>query len=73
MTDIIKRNTETEVGLEVKVDKTKYTCMLLSSHQNAGQNHNTKRVNTSSGNVTWFNNLGTIVTNQNLIQKEIKG
>jgi hypothetical protein len=41
----IKKNTETstgpsmEVGLEVNAEKTKY--MLLSRHQNAGQNHDT--------------------------------
>jgi hypothetical protein len=29
-----------EVGLEVNTDKTKY--MLLSHHQNAGQNHDIK-------------------------------
>jgi hypothetical protein len=40
--DTIKKNTETlidtskEVGLEINVEKTKY--MLLSCHQNAGQN-----------------------------------
>jgi hypothetical protein len=44
--DTIKKNTETliyackEVGLEVNVEKTKY--MLMSRHQNAGQNHNIK-------------------------------
>jgi biotin operon repressor len=41
--DTIKKNTETlidaikEVGLEVNAEETKY--MLLSHHQNAGQNH----------------------------------
>jgi hypothetical protein len=41
--DAIKRNAETiidsnkEVGLEVNAEKSKY--MLLSHHQNAGQNH----------------------------------
>jgi hypothetical protein len=41
--DTIMKNTETlsdaskEVGLEVNTEKTKY--MLLSRHQNAGQNH----------------------------------
>jgi hypothetical protein len=43
--DTIKKNTETlidtskEVGLEIKVEKTKY--MLLSRHQNVGQNWDT--------------------------------
>jgi hypothetical protein len=42
--DTIKKNTKTlidackEVSLEVNAEKTKY--MLLSRHQNAGQNHN---------------------------------
>jgi hypothetical protein len=42
----IKKNMETlieaskEVGLEVNTEETKY--MLLSRHQNAGQNHNMK-------------------------------
>jgi hypothetical protein len=44
--DTIKRNTETlidgskEVGLEINVEKTKY--MLLSRHQNVGQNRDIK-------------------------------
>jgi hypothetical protein len=47
----IKRITEAlidarkEVGLEVNTEKTKY--MLLSRHQNAGQNHNIKIANRS--------------------------
>jgi hypothetical protein len=41
-TDTLKKNTRhsdasKEVGLEVKAENTKY--MLLSHHQNAGQNH----------------------------------
>jgi hypothetical protein len=45
----IQKNTETlidaskEVGLEINVDKTKY--MLLSHHQNVGQNRNLKIAN----------------------------
>jgi hypothetical protein len=45
----IKKNTETlidaskEVGLEVNAEKTKY--MLLSHHQNAGQNHDIRTAN----------------------------
>jgi hypothetical protein len=47
--DTIKKNKETlidtieEVGLEVNTEKTKY--MLLSCHQNAGQNHDMKIAN----------------------------
>jgi hypothetical protein len=44
--DTLKKNTgnlidaSKEVGLEINAEKTKY--MLLSYHQNAGQNHDTK-------------------------------
>jgi hypothetical protein len=44
--DTIKKNTETltdaikEVGLEINIEKTKY--MLLSLHQNVGQNWDIK-------------------------------
>jgi hypothetical protein len=47
--DTIKKNTETlidtskEVGLEINVEKTKY--MLLSCHQNVGQNRDIKIAN----------------------------
>jgi hypothetical protein len=72
----IKKDTENlidaskEVDLEVNTEKTKY--MLLSCHQNAGQNHDIKVVNTAFENVLQFKYLGTTVTNQNLIQEEIK-
>jgi hypothetical protein len=74
--DTIKKNTETltdaskEVGLEVKAEKTKY--MSLSRHQNAGQNHNVNIDDRSFENVAQSKYLGTTVTNQNLIQEEIK-
>jgi hypothetical protein len=48
-TDTIKKKTQTlidaskEIGLEVNIEQTK--CMLLSRHQNAGQNHNVKMGN----------------------------
>jgi hypothetical protein len=58
-----------EVGLEVNTEKTKY--MLLSHHQNAGQNHDIKIANRSFENVEHFRYLGP-VTNQNLIHEEIK-
>jgi hypothetical protein len=72
--DTIKKNTEIlidaskEVGLELNVYKTKY--MLLSRHQNVGQNRdNSKQI---FENVSQFIYLGMTVTNQNLIQEEIK-
>jgi hypothetical protein len=46
--DTIKKNTEAlidtskEVGLEVNTEKSKY--MLLSHHQNSGQNHDIKNL-----------------------------
>jgi hypothetical protein len=74
--DTIKKNTKTlidaskEVGLEVEEEKTKY--MLPSCHQKARQNHDIKIVNTSFKNVAQFKYLGMTLTNQNLIQEEIK-
>jgi hypothetical protein len=56
--DTVKKNTEIfiyaskEVGLEINVDKTKY--MLLSRHQNVGQNRDIKIANRSFGNVSQF-------------------
>jgi hypothetical protein len=46
--------------------------MLLSHHQNAGHNHNIKIGNRSFENVAQFKYLGMTITNQNLIQEEIK-
>jgi hypothetical protein len=74
--DTIKKNTEIvigaskEVGLEINVDKTKY--MLLSLHQNIGQNREIKIANRSFENVPQFKYLGTIVPNKILIQELIK-
>jgi hypothetical protein len=72
----IENNTEAlidaskEVGLEINVEKTKY--ILLSRHQNAGQNRDIKTANRSFENVSQVKYLGTKVTNKNLIQEEIK-
>jgi hypothetical protein len=44
----------------------------MSRHHNAGQNHNIKTANRSFKNGTQFKYFGTTVTNQNLIQEEIK-
>jgi hypothetical protein len=74
--DIIQKNTQTlidaskEVGLQVNAEKTKYT--LLSRQQNAGQNNYIKTGNICFENVEQFRYLGTMITNQNLIQEEIK-
>jgi hypothetical protein len=46
--------------------------MLLSRHKNAGQNRDIKTANRSFENVSQFKYLETTVTNQNLIQEEIK-
>jgi hypothetical protein len=59
-----------EVGLEVNTEKTKY--MLLSRHQNAGQNQCINVANRCSENVAQFRYFGTTTTKQNLIQEEIK-
>jgi hypothetical protein len=75
-TDTIKKNRETltdaskEVGLDVNAVKTK--CMMMSCHQDSGQNHNIKIGNRSSENVAQFKYLKVTVTNQDFIQEEIK-
>jgi hypothetical protein len=73
--DTIKKNMETligagkEVGLEINLEKTKY--MLLSRHQNVGQNRDIKIANRSFENVSQFKYLGATVRNKKLIQEEI--
>jgi hypothetical protein len=47
--------------------------MLLSHHQNAGQSLDLKIGNRCFENVTQFRYLGTMITNQNLIQEDIRG
>jgi ribosomal protein S2 len=72
----IKRKTETlfdvskEVGLKVNAEKTQ--CIFLSRHQHAGKKHDIKIANRFFENVAQFKYLGTTITNQNLIQEEIK-
>jgi len=60
-----------ESGLEVNADKIKY--MVMSRNQNAGRSHNIKIDNSSFERVEEFKYLGTILTNKNSIQGEIKG
>jgi ribosomal protein S2 len=74
--DTIQKNTQTlidpinEVGIEVNAEKTKNS--LLSHHRNAGQNHDIKIGKRCFENVAKCRYLGTTITNQNLIQEEIK-
>jgi hypothetical protein len=56
--------------LVVNAEEGKY--MLLFRHQNAEQNRYLNRDNRSFENVSQFKYFGTTVTNQNLIQEEIK-
>jgi hypothetical protein len=72
----IKENTETlleansDIGVETNAEKTQY--MIMSRHQNSGQNQNMRITNESFENMTKFKYLGTIVTNQTHIYDEIK-
>jgi hypothetical protein len=74
--DTIEKNTKTlidarkEVGLEINVEKTKY--MLLSRQQECRSKSGHRIANRSFENMSQFKYLGTTVTNQNLIQEEIK-
>jgi hypothetical protein len=65
LTETLIHTSKKGVGIGIKVEKTKY--MLLSCHQNAGEN-----TDKESKNVAQFKYLAFIVTNQNLIQKKIK-
>jgi hypothetical protein len=72
--DAIKINTETlidaskEVGLTVNTEKTKY--MLLSRHQNGGQNHDIKIANRCFENVAQFRYLEMTIT---LFRRKLRG
>jgi hypothetical protein len=58
----IKEITETlleasrDVGLEINAEKTK--CMIMSHHQNSGENQNVRIANKSFENVAEFKHLG---------------
>jgi hypothetical protein len=74
--DNIKKNPETlidankKVSLKINIQKTKY--MLLSRQQNASQNGDIKIASRSFENVSQLKYLQLTVTNQNLIQEQIK-
>ena len=58
-----------ETGLEVSADKIKY--MIMSRDQNAGI-HSVRIDNSTFERVEEFKYFGTTLTNQNVIQEEIK-
>jgi len=58
------------IGLEFNTDKTKY--IVMPRYQNAARSHNMKTDNRYFETVKEFKYLGTILTNQNSIQEEIK-
>jgi hypothetical protein len=72
----IKKKTQTlinankEVGLEANTEKSKY--MLLSYHQNAGNNPDINIVYRCFEYLEQFRYFGMTITNQNLIQEEYK-
>jgi hypothetical protein len=72
----VKENTETpleasrDVGLEINAEKTKY--MIMSCHQNSGQNQNIRSANESFEDVVKLKYLGTTLTNQHDIRDEIR-
>jgi hypothetical protein len=70
--DPIKKNTETliDASKEINVQKTKY--MLLSHRQNMWSKSGHKNRDRRFENETQLKYLRTTVTNQNLIQEEIK-
>jgi sorting nexin-29 len=59
-----------EIGLEVNADKTKY--VVMSRDRNAGRDVSVKIDNSSIERVEEFKYLGTILTDQNSVQEEIR-
>jgi hypothetical protein len=74
--DTVKKNTEDlldaskEIGLEMNPEKTKY--MLMSRSQNTGQKHCIKIANRFFEDVPKLKYLGTTLTDQNCMHKEIR-
>jgi hypothetical protein len=72
----IKENTETlteasrYIDLEINAENMKY--MIMSRHQNSGQNQTIRIADELFENVAKFKYLGTMLTNQNEIHDKIK-
>jgi hypothetical protein len=75
-TNVTQKNTKAllqasrEDGLQVNTGKTKY--VVMSRHQNVGQNHNLLAAIKSLENVAKFKYFGKWVTRQDRIHEEIK-
>jgi hypothetical protein len=65
-----KQESSRDIGLEINAEKTRY--MIMSHHQNSGQNQNIRTGNELFENMAKFNYLGMMLTNQNDIHDEIK-
>jgi hypothetical protein len=63
-------DTSKEVGLEENTARSEY--MLLYHHQNAGQSHDMETGNRSFQNAEELKNSGKTVTNETLVEEEIK-
>jgi hypothetical protein len=59
-----------DVSLEINAERTKH--MIMSHHQNSGQNQNIRIANELFENVATFKYLRMTLTNQNDIHDEIK-
>jgi hypothetical protein len=59
-----------EIGLEVNADKTKY--MVMSRERDAGRDDSVKIDNSSIERAEEFKYLGTMLTDQNSVQEEIR-
>jgi hypothetical protein len=62
----------TQKNIETITDASKEVHILISHHQNVGQNHNIKMGKKSSENVVQFKYLRMAVANQNFILEKIK-
>jgi hypothetical protein len=60
-----------DIDLEINAEKTKY--VIMSRHQNSGQNQNIRIANESFENVATFKYLLTTLKNRKDIRDEIKG